>query len=112
MTNAHEFNLDAELDQTTGWDDEEARDDAALDSHLDDDLDDDQDDDQDADVEGTDGDGFVSGYADDDDPELTTGELDLAERHELRRVAGLRTDLEDITEVEYRQLPLRNTPNT
>ena len=35
----------------------------------------------------------------------TTG-LDLAERQSLRRVAGLRTELEDITEVEYRQLRL------
>ncbi len=32
--------------------------------------------------------------------------LDLAERQSLRRVAGLRTELEDITEVEYRQLRL------
>ncbi len=36
----------------------------------------------------------------------TTGEMDLAERHALRRVAGLSTELEDITEVEYRQLRL------
>lgn len=41
-----------------------------------------------------------------DDPEESTGDLDLAERHALRRVAGLRTELEDITEVEYRQLRL------
>ncbi len=48
-----------------------------------------------------------SGYADEPDPEdLTTGEQDLAERHQLRRVAGLRTELEDISEVEYRQLRL------
>src|SRR4051794_7514505 len=40
------------------------------------------------------------------DPEETTGEYDLAERHALRRVAGLSTELEDITEVEYRQLRL------
>ncbi len=32
--------------------------------------------------------------------------LDLADRHALRRVAGLRTDLADISEVEYRQLRL------
>ncbi|NPC97432.1 GTPase HflX [Nocardioides sp. zg-DK7169] len=32
--------------------------------------------------------------------------MELAERHALRRVATLRTDLEDITEVEYRQLRL------
>jgi GTP-binding protein HflX len=43
-----------------------------------------------------------------DDPETadTTGSMDLAERHALRRVAGLSTELEDITEVEYRQLRL------
>ncbi|AWB92699.1 GTPase HflX [Aeromicrobium chenweiae] len=32
--------------------------------------------------------------------------LDLEERNSLRRVANLRTELEDITEVEYRQLRL------
>ncbi|MDH2414715.1 GTPase HflX [Nocardioides sp. CER19] len=32
--------------------------------------------------------------------------MELAERHALRRVASLRTELEDITEVEYRQLRL------
>lgn len=42
----------------------------------------------------------------DPDREETTGELDLAARHQLRRVAGLSTELEDITEVEYRQLRL------
>ena len=76
MTNAHDFSLDAALDETADWDDDD----------------------------------FVSGYADDEDPEapedLTTGEQDLAARHQLRRVAGLRTELEDITEVEYRQLRL------
>jgi GTP-binding protein HflX len=36
----------------------------------------------------------------------TTGELELEERHSLRRVAGLSTELTDITEVEYRQLRL------
>ncbi|WP_326555720.1 GTPase HflX [Micromonospora sp. NBC_01813] len=36
----------------------------------------------------------------------TTGELELAERHALRRVAGLSTELTDVTEVEYRQLRL------
>ena len=84
MTNAHDFSLDAELAQTDDWDDSD------------------------------DGE-FRSGYADQPDPEdtettdhtdLTTGEQDLAERHQLRRVAGLRTELEDITEVEYRQLRL------
>ena len=34
------------------------------------------------------------------------GELDLADRHALRRVAGLSTELQDITEVEYRALRL------
>jgi GTP-binding protein HflX len=48
---------------------------------------------------------WESGYAD-EDPEESTGDLDLAERHALRRVAGLSTELEDITEVEYRQLRL------
>jgi GTP-binding protein HflX len=70
------------------------------------------------------GDDDESGYADDDAPaydperdaslrgldpeeaEATTGDLDLAARYQLRRVAGLRTELEDITEVEYRQLRL------
>src|SRR5688500_5463585 len=79
MTNAPDtrFNLDDELDATEAWDDED----------------------------------FESGYADEpevdgDDPEETSGDLDLAERHALRRVAGLSTELEDITEVEYRQLRL------
>lgn len=43
---------------------------------------------------------------DDTDPEGTTGEWDLEERYALKRVVGLRTELEDITEVEYRQLRL------
>lgn len=33
-------------------------------------------------------------------------QLDLAERSALRRVANLSTELEDVTEVEYRQLRL------
>ncbi|MGJ6978995.1 GTPase HflX [Aestuariimicrobium soli] len=33
-------------------------------------------------------------------------QLDLAARHSLRRVAGISTELEDVTEVEYRQLRL------
>ncbi|RYP86889.1 GTPase HflX [Nocardioides guangzhouensis] len=81
MTNAPDFSLDDELAATDEWDEES------------------------------------SGYADADDrashrryddvdPEETTGEQDLAERYALRRVAGLRTELEDITEVEYRQLRL------
>ena len=82
MTNqdARDFSLDDELDATEGWDEDETADD------------------------------FISGYADEPDPEeaddLTVGDHDLAERHALRRVAGLSTELEDITEVEYRQLRL------
>jgi GTP-binding protein HflX len=91
MTNARDFSLDAELAATRAWDDEDVE---AI--ELDDDFD-----------ETATGDAFESGYADEPDPEVpTTGDLDLAERYELRRVAGLRTDLEDITEVEYRQLRL------
>ena len=37
---------------------------------------------------------------------IDTGDLELEERHALRRVAGLSTELSDITEVEYRQLRL------
>ena len=86
MTNAPDFHLDSELDETVGWD-----------------LD--PDDHDSADSDDAD-DGFESGYLDDPDPELTTGDQDLAERYALRRVVGLRTELEDITEVEYRQLRL------
>jgi GTP-binding protein HflX len=39
-----------------------------------------------------------------DDPSI--GELELADRQALRRVAGLSTELADVTEVEYRQLRL------
>jgi GTP-binding protein HflX len=41
-----------------------------------------------------------------DDRSPTTGEFDLADRQSLRRVVGLSTELQDITEVEYRQLRL------
>jgi len=42
-----------------------------------------------------------------DDTDTYDGEqLDLADRQALRRVAGLSTELEDITEVEYRRLRL------
>src|SRR3954468_24271426 len=34
------------------------------------------------------------------------GDYELEERQALRRVAGLSTELEDVTEVEYRQLRL------
>jgi GTP-binding protein HflX len=40
------------------------------------------------------------------EPTPESGDLDLEERHALRRVAGLSTELEDISEVEYRQLRL------
>jgi GTP-binding protein HflX len=78
MTNKPEFNLDAELEETDDWDASEEE-------------------------------GFRSGYADEPDPEEdepTAGAMELAERHALRRVAGLSTELQDITEVEYRQLRL------
>ena len=50
----------------------------------------------------------TTGWEDEDDPEdvPTVGAMELAERHALRRVAGLSTELEDISEVEYRQLRL------
>jgi GTPase len=38
--------------------------------------------------------------------DAATGELDLEDRHALQRVAGLSTELTDITEVEYRALRL------
>jgi GTP-binding protein HflX len=83
MTNAPDdhFDLDDELDATSAWDDDEP----------------------------STGSDFTSAYADEPDPEDaddTTGDYDLAERHALRRVAGLSTELEDITEVEYRKLRL------
>jgi GTPase len=40
------------------------------------------------------------------EPAVTTGELELEDRRSLRRVAGLSTELADITEVEYRRLRL------
>jgi GTPase len=40
------------------------------------------------------------------DPAGSAGDYDLAERQALRRVAGLSTELADVTEVEYRQLRL------
>src|ERR1700733_8121131 len=41
-----------------------------------------------------------------DRPELAAGEHDLEDRHPLPRVAGLSTELQDVTEVEYRELRL------
>jgi GTPase len=60
-----EFDLDDELEQTTGWEDDP-----------------------------------------DPEDEPTVGAMELAERHALRRVASLSTELEDVSEVEYRQLRL------
>ena len=55
----------------------------------------------------------TTGWENEDDPEdelpeidTSVGAMELAERHALRRVAGLSTELEDISEVEYRQLRL------
>jgi GTP-binding protein HflX len=45
-----------------------------------------------------------SEYEEFDEP--TVGQMDLEDRTTLRRVDGLRTELEDITEVEYRQVRL------
>ncbi|MBB4684983.1 GTPase HflX [Amycolatopsis jiangsuensis] len=41
-----------------------------------------------------------------DPSDPSVGEMELEDRASLRRVAGLSTELEDITEVEYRQLRL------
>ncbi|HVE24700.1 MAG TPA: GTPase HflX [Sporichthya sp.] len=41
-----------------------------------------------------------------DDADRDGDQLDLADRHALRRVQGLSTELADVTEVEYRQLRL------
>ncbi|TIC85931.1 GTPase HflX [Nocardioides sp. GY 10113] len=86
--NAHDFSLQAELDATEAWDDAES---LGLDADLDDDP-----------LDGP----LDDGSGDDPEDDPTLGAMDLAERHQLRRVAGLRTELEDITEVEYRQLRL------
>src|SRR5918999_1741749 len=45
-------------------------------------------------------------YDDYETPEADTGELDLEDRQALRRVAGMSTELTDISEVEYRKLLL------
>ncbi|WP_203971454.1 GTPase HflX [Planotetraspora silvatica] len=45
-------------------------------------------------------------YMHDEPEDLAMGDYELEERQALRRVAGLSTELEDITEVEYRQLRL------
>ncbi|WP_020657792.1 GTPase HflX [Amycolatopsis benzoatilytica] len=45
-------------------------------------------------------------YDYDNDYDPSVGEMELEDRASLRRVAGLSTELEDVTEVEYRQLRL------
>jgi GTPase len=86
MTNARDFSLADELDATQDWDD------ADTDTDEVEDLPDEHD----------------TRWADEPDPEdePTVGAMELAERHALRRVASLSTELEDISEVEYRQLRL------
>jgi GTPase len=81
MTNAPDetFHLDDELEATEGWESDDFRAEPPLD---------------------------YAGVPDPEEADETTGEMDLAERHALRRVAGLSTELEDISEVEYRQLRL------
>ena len=46
------------------------------------------------------------GKGDSDQGDYGQGDLDLEERHALRRVAGLSTELDDVSEVEYRRLRL------
>jgi GTP-binding protein HflX len=46
------------------------------------------------------------GHPDRDDRDNSTGSFDLEDRQALRRVGGLSTELDDVTEVEYRQLRL------
>jgi len=82
MTNAEqfpqEFDLDDELDATVEWEDDDFES------------------------------GVSESWRDQPDPEAdpTRGAMELEERHALRRVVGLSTELEDISEVEYRQLRL------
>ena len=66
MTNTSDFSLDNELEETADWDDADAL----------------------ADGE--------TGYDDEDPEEQTLGAMELAERHALRRVASLRTELEEL----------------
>src|SRR4051794_1863555 len=49
---------------------------------------------------------MTAAYSEDHEDQPVTGDLDLAERQALRRVAGLSTELHDVTEVEYRSLRL------
>src|ERR1700688_2924508 len=48
----------------------------------------------------------TTAYGERPEMDAATGELDLEERHALRRVVGLSTELTDVTEVEYRALRL------
>ncbi len=49
---------------------------------------------------------MTTAYSERSELDAATGELDLEDRHALRRVAGLSTELTDVTEVEYRALRL------
>ena len=49
---------------------------------------------------------MTTAYSERAEMDAATGELDLEDRHALRRVAGLSTELTDVTEVEYRALRL------
>src|SRR6201994_343327 len=49
---------------------------------------------------------MTTAYSERAELDAATGELDLEDRHALRRVAGLSTELTDVTEVEYRALRL------
>jgi len=49
---------------------------------------------------------MTTAYGERTNLDAATGELDLEDRHALRRVAGLSTELTDVTEVEYRALRL------
>ncbi len=56
--------------------------------------------------QGTDEGSRADGYVTDADAGTDGDQLDRADRQALRRVVGLSTELEDVTEVEYRQLRL------
>ncbi|GAA2098453.1 GTPase HflX [Actinomadura alba] len=49
---------------------------------------------------------MTAAFSEDHEDQPINGDLDLAERQALRRVAGLSTELHDVTEVEYRALRL------
>jgi len=50
--------------------------------------------------------GALTADLDERQDDVDAGQLDLEDRHALRRVAGLSTELQDVTEVEYRALRL------